>query len=113
LLGKPGARWRLLGALSAPAGTQPDAIAEILAARLIAADLALADHVGVSVAGVADLPRLEARSRPPETLAVLGASRRAVGLLEAVAARTPWRIRPASPESHDPREMTELVCGPR
>jgi hypothetical protein len=109
LLGKPRNRWRLLGAISAPAGTTPDAIAEILATRLVAADLGLADHVGVTPPAVADLPRLEATSQPPKTLAVLGASRRAVGLLEAVAARTPWQIRAASPESHDPREMTELA----
>lgn len=109
LLGKPGARWRLLGAISAPAGTPPDVLAEILATRLVAADLALADHVGVTPPGVDDLPRLETTSRPPETLAVLGASRRAVGLLDAVAARTPWRVRAASPETHDPREMTELA----
>lgn len=109
LLGKPGARWRLLGSISAPASTPPDSLAEILATRLVAADLALADRVGVTPPSVVDLPRLEAVSRPPETLAVLGASRRAVGLLEAVAARTPWRVRAASPESHDPREMTELA----
>lgn len=109
LLGKPGPSWRLLGAMSAPAGTPPDALAEILATRLVAADLALADRVGVSPMTVAELPRLEAVSKPPQTLAVLGASRRSVGLLEAVAARTPWRVRAASPESHDPREMTELA----
>lgn len=112
LLGKPGDRWRLIGAISAPAGTSPDALAEILATRLVAADLGLADHVGVTPPAVADLPRLVATSQPPKTLAVLGASRRAVGLLEAVAARTPWRIRSASPESHDPREMTELALRP-
>jgi hypothetical protein len=112
LLGKPADRWRLLGAMSAPAGVAPDALAFILVERLLAADLALADHVGVTPAGVIDLPRLEARSQPPQTLAVLGASRRAAGLLEGVAARTPWRIRAASPESHDPREMTELALRP-
>ncbi|MEO5703392.1 MAG: hypothetical protein ABIZ52_08145 [Candidatus Limnocylindrales bacterium] len=112
LLGKPGDRWRLLGAISGPAGTSPDALAEILATRLVAADLGLADHVGVDPLSVGDLPRLEATSLPPRTLAVLGASRRAVGLLEAVAARTPWQIRVASPESHDPREMTELALRP-
>jgi hypothetical protein len=112
LLGKPGPTWRLLGALSAPAGTPADVLAEILATRLVGVDLALADRVGVTPAGVADLPRLEAISKPPRTLAVLGASRRAVGLLEAVAARTPWRVRAASPESHDPREMTELALRP-
>jgi hypothetical protein len=109
LLGKPHDRWRLLGSLAAPAGTPADVLAAVIAARLVIADLALADHVGVSVASVEDLPRLEAISSPPETLAVFGASVRAVRLLEAVAARTPWRVRAASPESHDPREMTELA----
>jgi len=112
LLGKPRDRWRLLGYLAAPAGTPSDVIAALVAGRLVAADLALADHVGVSVTSVDDLPRLEAVSSPPETLAVFGASGRAVRLLEAVAARTPWRIRAASPESHDPREMTELALRP-
>lgn len=112
LLGKPADRWRLLGSMAAPAGTPSEAIAGILAERLIRADLALADHVGVSPTSVLDLPRLEARSSPPGTLAVLGASRRAVELLAGVAARTPWRIRAASPESHDPREMTELALRP-
>jgi hypothetical protein len=112
LLGKPRDRWRLLGSLAAPAGTPPDVLASLVAGRLVAADLALADHVGVSVTSVEDLPRLEATSSPPETLAVFGASGRAVRLLEAVAARTPFRIRAASPESHDPREMTELALRP-
>lgn len=109
LVGRPGDRWRLLGTLSAPAGADSDALAEILAARLRAADPRMAADLEVDPGRVTDLPRIEARSRPPGTLAVLGASRRAVGLLEAVAARTPWRVRTASPESHDPREMTELA----
>ena len=112
LLGRPGARWRLLGALSAPAGADVDALGWILVARLGVADSRLAAELEVDADGAHRLPRLEARSRPPETLAVLGASRRAVGLLEAVAARTPWRIRTASPESHDPREMTDLALRP-
>jgi len=109
LLGQPGDRWRLLGNLAAPAGADVDALGEILAARLVAADPRMAADLEVARNRVADLPRLEARSRPPGTLAVLGASRRAVLMLEAVAARTPWRVRSASPESHDPREMTELA----
>ena len=112
LLGRPGPRWRLLGSIAAPAGTPPASLATVLAARMIAADPDLARELDVVVDGVADLPRLEAGSEPPPTLAVLGASRRAVGLLEAVAARTPWRVRAASPESHDPREMTELALRP-
>ncbi|HYK96538.1 MAG TPA: hypothetical protein VE011_11855 [Candidatus Dormibacteraeota bacterium] len=112
LIGKPHDRWRLLGSLAAPAGTPADVLAAVVADRLVTADLALADHVGVSGTSVEDLPRLEATSSPPETLALFGASVRAVRLLEAVAARTPWRIRAASPESHDPREMTELALRP-
>jgi hypothetical protein len=112
LLGYPASRWRLLGSLAAPAGTPPASLAAILARRLAAADAGLSADLDVTVESVADLPRLETVSAPPPTLAVLGASRRAVGLLEAVAARTPWRVRIASPESHDPREMTELALRP-
>lgn len=112
LLGKPADRWRLLGSMSAPAGTPPDTLATILADRLVRADLALADHVGVTRTAVDGLPRLEARSSPAATLAVLGSSKRAVDLLAAVAARTPWHVRAASPETHDPREMTELALRP-
>ncbi|HJP87772.1 MAG TPA: hypothetical protein VJ850_01910 [Candidatus Limnocylindrales bacterium] len=112
LLGKPADRWRLLGSMSAPAGTPADALAMILADRLVRADLALADHVGVTHTSVEELPRLESRSSVPATLAVLGASKRAVDLLAAVAARTPWHVRAASPETHDPREMTELALRP-
>jgi hypothetical protein len=112
LLGRPATRWRLLGSIAAPAGTPPASLAEVLVRRLTIADAGLARDLDLSVDGVADLPQLEAAGEPPPTLAVLGASRRAVGLLEAVAARTPWRVRAASPESHDPREMTELALRP-
>ena len=112
LLGRPATRWRLLGSLAAPAGSPPEALAQELARRLVAADHALAAGLEVGVDSVADLPRLQTTSAPPPTLAVLGASRRAVALLEAVAARTPWRVRAASPETHDPREMTDLALRP-
>ena len=97
--------------MSAPAGTHPDALATILARRLRAIDAGLAADVSVSEA--AGLDPLDARlvrlyTEEPN-VGVLGASRRAIGLLEAVAARTPWRVRAASPETHDPREMTELA----
>ncbi|HXG27025.1 MAG TPA: hypothetical protein VNL94_09300, partial [Candidatus Binatia bacterium] len=112
LLGRPGRRWRLIGSIATPAGAPVDVIARVLARRLHAADPQLARDLDVSEASVVDLPRLETASSPPRTLAVLGASRRAVGLLEAVATRTPWRVRVASPETHDPREMTELALRP-
>jgi hypothetical protein len=112
LLGRPATRWRLIGSIAAPAGSHPTSLAVVLARRLAAVDPDLARDLDVSIESAPELPRLETTSEPPPTLAVLGASRRAVGLLEAVAARTPWRVRAASPESHDPREMTELALRP-
>jgi hypothetical protein len=108
LVGRPAGRWRLLGSLAAPAPASPDDIAAVLIGRIRAADPELSDAIGVG-ADAGELPRLEARTERPQTLAVIGASRRAIGLLEAVAARTSWRVSAASPESHDPREMTELA----
>ena len=109
LLGRPGSRWRLLGAMAAPTGTHPDALATVLVRRLGTVDPALAADLDLIETAVPELPRLETRTESPPTLAVLGASKRAIGLLEAVAERTPWRVRAASPETHDPREMTELA----
>lgn len=109
IVGRPDGRWRLLGSLAAPAPAAPDDLAAVLIGRIAANDPAMADAVGLRVDAIDDLPLLEAQTQSPQTLAVLGASRRAVGLVEAIAARTPWRVLAASPESHDPREMTELA----
>jgi hypothetical protein len=111
-LGRPGGRWRLIGSLAAPAPAAPDAIAAVLAERIRALDPGLASAIGLDPRGIDELPRLEARSAPPKTLAVMAASRRAVGLLHDVARRTSWRVVAASPESHDPREMTDLALRP-
>jgi len=109
VIGRPADRWRLLGSLAAPAPAAPDDLAAALIGRITAGDPELADACGLSIDAIDDLPRLEARTEPPRTLAVLGGSRRTVGLVEAIAARTPWRVLAASPETHDPREMTELA----
>jgi hypothetical protein len=109
IVGRPAGRWRLLGSLAGPSPADPDDLAAILVGRITGADPELAEAVGLRADALDDLPRLETRSERPPTLAVLGASRRAVGLVEAVAARTPWRVSVASPETHDPREMTELA----
>ncbi|MBF8289116.1 MAG: hypothetical protein HW391_84 [Chloroflexi bacterium] len=109
LVARPGKRWRLLGTLAAPAGAAEDEMLAILAARVRATDPAMADAIGLHPDALPDLPRLASRSAPPRSLAVLGASRRSVGLLETVSARTLWRVLGASTETHDPREMTELA----
>jgi hypothetical protein len=109
LVGRPAKRWRLIGSIAGPAPAAADDLAAVLIGRVAQADPDLAAAIGLSRDALDDLPRLEARTEPPQTLAVLGASRRAVGLLEAVAARTPWRVSAASPETHDPREMTAIA----
>jgi hypothetical protein len=109
LLGRVDGRWRLLGALAAPAAIAEDAILAVLAGRVLGADPALAEAIELDAARLADVPRLSARSRPASTLVVLASSGRAVGLLETEARRTGWRVVTASPETHDPREMTELA----
>jgi hypothetical protein len=112
LIARPAGRWRLLGSLVAPAPADPDALATVLAARIRTADPGLADEVGLDARTIDDLRRLEARSSPRPSLAVLAASRRAGGLLHDIARRTPYRVVAASPESHDPREMTDLALRP-
>jgi hypothetical protein len=109
ILGRPTDRWRLFGSLAAPAGASEDELLGILGSRLQAADPELHAAIGLDVEELDDVPRLVSRSPQPRTLAVLGASRRSVALLEAAAARTPWRVEAASTETHDPREMTELA----
>jgi hypothetical protein len=109
IVGRPAGRWRLLGSIAGPSPADPDDLAAVLTGRILGEDPELAEAVGLRSEALDELPRLETRSERPQTLAVLGASRRAVGLVEAVAARTPWRVSAASPETHDPREMTELA----
>ncbi len=112
LIGRPAARWRLLGSLSVPAPAEPDAVAAIVVARVAAADRGLADRVDLDPAAVGELPRLTATTPAARSLAVIGASRRAANLLHDAATRTPWHVRAASPETHDPREMTDLALRP-
>ncbi|MBI2762626.1 MAG: hypothetical protein HYX54_02555 [Chloroflexi bacterium] len=112
LLVRADGRWRLAGTLAGPAGTPEAALLGTLIARVRAADPELGAWPELR-AGVLDaIPTLAARSRPPGLLLVLGASRRIVVDLESEAIRTGWRIRSASTESHDPREMTACALDP-
>ena len=109
LLGRPGKRWRLVGSLAAPAGVDEAEILAVLAARVRAADPALAESIGLRPDDLGALPRLASRSAAPRTLVAIGASRRSLAILEGIATRTAWRVEGASIETHDPREMTELA----
>ena len=109
LLARVGKAWRLLGTFAAPAGTAEQALLAVLAGRALRIDAGIDAQAELSPAALDAVPRLTATSRPPATLVVLAASRRAVADLTAEARRTGWRVEAASTDTHDPREMTELV----
>ena len=109
LLSRIGNRWRLLGTLAAAAGTSEQALLAVLAGRALRVDQGLAARDELAPAALDAVPRLAARSREPRTLVILAASQRAAGDITAEAVRTGWRVVAASTDTHDPREMTELV----
>ncbi len=115
LVARLAGRWRLLGTLAGPAGTSEGALLAVVAARAVAADPELVarhlDGATFDASTLAAVPRLRATSRPPATLVILAATRRAAGELVADAVLTGWRVIAASTDTHDPREMTELALG--
>ena len=106
LIGRVAGRWRLIGALSLPAGADPGALAALLVARASAADPGLAAALGIDRTPIVDLPRVEVASHPPRLLAVVAGSERALAPLVAAASRSGWRVVSASAETTDPLEMS-------
>ncbi len=92
--------------------TSTPAILAAVAERVRASDPMMSSWPELQADALEAIPVLEARSRPPGSVLVLGASRRTVGDLEAEARRTAWRVVTASTETHDPREMTALALDP-
>lgn len=111
LIGRVGGAWRLLGSLTVPAAADTEGAVAVLGRRLVAADPALANGIGVSP-GLDDLPRLEVRSRRPRRIAVVAGSERTLAALVSVAARSGWRTVGASVETTDPLAMTRLLLAP-
>ena len=113
LIARVGHQWRLIGALSTPAGVEPDAIVGLVLERATAADPQLATIIGVDARdAVANLPRLVARSSPPRRLAVVAASERALAPLDDAARRSGWRVTSASPERMEPLAVTTAILDP-
>ena len=102
LIGRVGARWRLIGALSMPAGADVEAVVTALGDRAVAADPALAAALDLRRGSAADLPRLEVTSHPPRKMAVVAASERALAPLVATASRSGWQTVSGSAETMDP-----------
>ena len=103
-------RWRLIGSLAMPAAIDADAIVGLLLDRSNRADPQLAKSLGFAGReAAAALPRLIARSAPPQRVLAIAASERAVAPLEEAAMRTGWRVSGLSPESSDPLAMTSAI----
>jgi hypothetical protein len=109
LIGRAAGAWRLIGSLSIPAGADPDPAIELLVARTVAADPAVAHALGIAGLERGALPRLEVRSRRPRRLAVVAGSERTLTGLVATAGRSGWRPSGASVETTDPLAMTRLL----
>ena len=109
MIGRVGARWRLIGSIAMPSGADVGAIIAILGDRAVDADPGLAAALDLRRGGAVDLPRLEVSSHPPRKLAVVAASERALGPLVATAARSGWRTTGASTEQMDPLSMSRML----
>jgi hypothetical protein len=106
-------RWRLIGSVAMPSSIEIDPIIGLLLERSQRADPELARSLGYEGrASVALLPRLIARSAPPQRLVVVAASERAVAPLADAARRTGWWVGTASPDTMDPLAMTAAVLDP-
>ncbi len=109
LIGRVDHAWRLLGSVSLPARSHPDAAAHLLLARVAAADPDLAAHLRVDPERPDLLPAVTVTSTPARRLAVVAASERALAPLVAAAARSGWRTVEASTEKTDPLAMSRLL----
>ncbi len=112
LIGRVAGRWRLLGALAAPASAPVDVLLELLAERIRSADPDLAATVGLARGSTQDMPHLVARSLVPGTVAVFAASARALEPLTVAVARSGWRWRGASGDRLHAGAMTALLLDP-
>lgn len=113
LLARIADRWRILGARAMPATIETDVGIERLISTIGAADPELAAALGIGAGQRPRIDRVEVRSRPPGTLAVVTATGRMQSVLEPTVAMSGWRAAPATVQTHDPRAMTALLLQAR
>lgn len=111
LIGRVDGAWRLVGAVSLPAASDPDAARALLLRRLIAADEVLARRLGIDAAAPDVVPSVEVRSGSARRLAVVAATERSLAPLLASARRSGWRTVGASAETTDPLTMSQMLLG--
>jgi len=125
LIGRLAHRWRLLGSLALPAAIDAEAIGNEVVRRAIAADPWLATAIGLTdgtpgTAGparsggapVVNLPKLTARSVPPQTILVCAANERARAPFLDAARATGWRTRVAALDGSDPWRLMASLLDP-
>jgi len=113
LIGRIDGRWRLVGSLAVPSAIPVDTVTAHVAARIAAADPALARTLDVADPNDASgRPRLTARSGPPPVIAVLAASEATRILLSDAATDAGWRVVGASLERDDVLALLGLALGP-
>jgi hypothetical protein len=109
LIGRAAGAWRLIGSLAIPAGADLDPAVDLLVARTIAVDPAVAEGLGIVDLPREDFPILEVRSRRPRRAAIVAGSERTLAGLVATAGRSGWRTSGASVEATDPLAMTRML----
>ncbi len=112
LVGRVGSRWRLIGSLCLPIGSDPAALVALLVERVIAADPSIAVALGLDRTPPDEIPKVEVTSHPAPRLAVIAGSERALAPLVAAAARSGWRTSAASAEAVDPLQMSTILLDP-
>jgi len=114
LVGRVGARWRLLGSTAGPAGVPEEALLERLRARLAAADPSLAADLGLGSRGAAaDIPRLACTTPPAPEIAVVAATQRVLDPLVAAASTAGWRVRPLVLDGAEILGVATALADPR
>ncbi len=108
IVGRVAGRRRLIAATAVPAGADPDDVVAVLAARIRAADAALADELGIAPPD-AVLPQIAATGSPAPLAAVLAATEATRVRLDADARAAGWRTVGASAERDDPLATTRLA----
>ena len=111
LIGRVGARWRLLAATALPAGADEGATRRLLVDRVTAADPAIAAgaavHGATSADGGGDLPVLAAEGRPAPTLLVVAGTERTRTRASLAATGAGWRLASGgSAQRSDPLALT-------
>lgn len=112
LVGRVGSRWRLIGSLSLPIGSDPAALGALLVERATAADPSIAVALGLDHTPPDEIPKVEVTSHPAPRLALVAGSERALVPLVAAAARSGWRTSAASAEAVDPLQMSTMLLDP-